>query len=139
MKQKKQMLQDSLNSTRAAIEGGIVVGGGVALLRASLAVKQQLKLEGGEAVGAACAFTACLAPFKQIVANSNLESAVVLNQILEQKETVGFNAQNEKIEDLLKAGIIDPLKIVNNGLKYASSAATVVLLSEVLIGNAPEE
>lgn len=139
MKQKKQMFQDSLNSTRAAIEEGIVPGGGVALLRASRSCEGQLDLIGEEVIGMRCVLRACEAPFRQMVANSGLDSSVLLEEVLKKKEAIGFNAMSEKIEDLVQSGIIDPLKVVKSALKYAASAAGIILLSEVLIGNAPEE
>ncbi len=137
MKQKKQMFEDSLNSTQAAIEEGIVIGGGCALLRASKSVS--LELSGDESVGAKIVFKACEAPFKQIVSNTGFDSSVVLEEVLASGTHFGFNAMSEKVEDLLKAGVVDPAKVVKNGLRYAVSTAGVVLLSEALIGNAPEE
>lgn len=139
MKQKKQVFEDSLNSTRAAIEEGVVIGGAMALLRAAKAVEKELKLEEEEAIGAKITFDACMAPFRRIVANSGHDASVILQEVLSEKETMGFNAQTERVEDLLKAGLRDPLKVVKNGLKFAASAAGVVLLSECLIGEAKEE
>jgi chaperonin GroEL len=139
MKQKKQMFEDSLNSTRAAIEEGIVVGGGVALMNASKAAAASLKLTGDEAVGAQIVFKACEAPFRQIVANTGFDPSVIHNEVLAAGSQFGFNAQSEKVEDLLKAGVIDPAKTVKHALKYAISTAGIVLLSEVLIGDAPED
>jgi len=136
VKQKKQMYEDSLNSTRAALEEGIVIGGGCALLRASKAVS--LSLAGDEALGAQIVFKACEAPFKQIVLNTGLDSSVVLEEVLSAGAHFGFNALSEKAEDLLKAGVVDPAKVVKNALRFAVSSAGIVLLSEVLIGNAPE-
>ncbi len=137
MKQKKQMFEDSLNSTRAAIEEGIVIGGGCALLRA--AKSTLLKLTGDEALGASIVFRACEAPFKQIVSNTGLDSSVILGEVLSSGSNFGFNAMSEKVEDLVKAGVVDPAKVVKNALRFAVSTAGVVLLSEVLIGNAPED
>ncbi len=137
MKQKKQTFEDSLNSTRAAIEEGIVVGGGCALLRASKSAA--LKLSDEEAIGAQIVFKACEAPFKQIVSNTGFDSSVLLDEVLASGAHFGFNAMTEKVEDLLKAGIVDPAKVVKNAIRYAVSTAGVVLLSEALIGNAPEE
>lgn len=139
MKQQKQIYEDSLNSTRAAIEEGIVIGGGIAILRASKAAEKELKLTKDEEVGARMTFNACSAPFRQIVENSGFEASVYLEEALNQKETFGFNAENGKMEDLSKAGVHDPLKMVKSGLQFAASAAGVVLLSECLIGEAPEE
>ena len=137
MKQKKQMFEDSLNSTRAAVEEGIVIGGGCALLRASKSAI--LKLSGEEGIGAQIVFKACEAPFKQIATNTGFDSSVLLNEVLSAGEHFGFNAMSEKVEDLLKAGVVDPAKVVKNALRLAVSTAGIVLLSEVLIGNAPED
>jgi len=138
MKQRKQMFEDSLNSTRAAIEEGIVPGGGVALLKASLALNS-LSLQDDEKIGAHILQKACEAPLKQIVMNTGYDSSVILEQILAAGGNCGFNAVDEKVEDLLIAGVINPAKVVKNALKYAVSTAGIVLLSEALIGNAPEE
>lgn len=138
MKQKKQMFDDSLNSTKAALEEGIVPGGGVALLNASQAIKN-LKLNGDEAQGAAIVLQACEAPIKQIVNNAGFDGSVVLNEILKSPKNFGFNALNETVEDLVKAGVIDPAKVVKNTLLFAASTAGIVLLSEALIADADEE
>lgn len=138
LKQKKQMFEDSLNSTKAAIEEGIVPGGGIALLRASKALNK-LKLEGDEAIGAKIVISACETPFKQIVYNAGLDGAVLLFEVLQSKASFGFNAMTDKIEDLMVAGIIDPAKVVKNCLMHAASVAGIVLISEALIGDAPEE
>ncbi len=137
MKQKKQMFEDSLNSTKAAIEEGIVIGGGCALLRAIDSLS--LNLSGDEAIGAQIVFKACGAPFKQIVSNAGFDSSVIFNDVISKGLYFGFNAISEKVEDLLLSGIVDPAKVVKNALRYAVSTAGVILLSEVLIGNAPED
>lgn len=137
MKREKQRFEDSLNSTRAAIEEGIVIGGGVALVRASK--NCSLTLTGDEALGAQIVFKGCEAPFRQIVSNTGHDSSVVLSQVLSSESHFGFNATTEKVEDLLKAGVIDPAKVVKNALRFSASTAGIVLLSEVLIGNCPEE
>ncbi|MBS0629780.1 MAG: chaperonin GroEL [Verrucomicrobia bacterium] len=139
LKQKKQLFEDSLNSTRSAIEEGIVVGGGIALLRASKAIEKELKLSKEEEVGARITFESCSIPFKKLVANSGFDSSLFLEEILGEKEHVGFNVATGQVENLFKAGIFDPLKMVKNGLKSAISAAGVILLSECLIGDAAEE
>jgi chaperonin GroEL len=138
MKQKKQMFDDSLNSTRAALEEGIVPGGGVALLNASKVIKD-LKLEGDEAVGAKIVLYACEAPIKQIANNAGFDGSVILSEVLKSPKNYGFNALTEKVEDLVAAGVIDPAKVVKNTLTYASSTAGIVLLSEALIAEADEE
>jgi len=139
MKQKKQLFEDSLNSTKAAIDQGIVPGGGIALLRASHAISK-LKLDKEEMIGAEILLQACYAPFRQIVANAGHDSSMLLDQILSAKHpAIGFNALTEKVENLLESGVVDPAKVVKNSLSHAVSMACVVLLSEALIGNAPEE
>lgn len=138
MKQKKQMFDDSLNSTKAALEEGIVPGGGVALLNASRALKN-LALEGDEAIGAKLVLQACEAPFKQIVYNTGFDGSVLLNEVLKSPKNFGFNALTEKVENMIDAGVIDPAKVVKNTLTYAASAAGIVLLSEALITDAEEE
>lgn len=138
LNQKKQIFEDSLNSTKAAHEMGILPGGGIALLHARKVIKD-LSLLDEEAVGAQIVYTACQEPFKQILANSGFDGALLLEELLSQKETFGFNVLSGKIEDLIQSGIIDAAKLVIHALRYAASSASIVLLSEVLIGNAPEE
>jgi chaperonin GroEL len=138
MKQKKQMFDDSLNSTRAALEEGIVPGGGVALLNASKEINN-LKLVGDEAVGAKIVLHACEAPLKQIAFNTGFDGSVILNEVLQSPNNFGFNVLTEKVEDLIAAGVIDPAKVVKNALTYAASAAGIILLSEALIAEADEE
>lgn len=138
LKQKKQMFEDSLNSTKAAIEEGIVPGGGVALLRASHVI-DKLNLQNDEAVGAKVVKQACEAPIKQIVMNAGLDGSVVLAEVQTALTNFGFNALSEKVEDLVKAGVIDPAKVVKNALTYAASVAGIVLISEALIADAPED
>lgn len=138
MKKKKQMYEDSLNSTRAALEEGIVPGGGVALLRASRACAK-LDLSKEETVGAEILLKACEAPFKQIVTNTGYDSSVILNEVLAKGKSFGFNAITEIVEDLLKCGVIDPAKVVKSSLAHAVSMAGIVLLSEALITDAKED
>ncbi len=138
MKQKKQIFEDSLNSTQAAQENGFVPGGGIALLRASQKIKD-LDLEKEEKLGAQIVFDACLAPFKQIIENCGKDSLIYLEEVLHKEKGIGFNALNEKVEDLIETHVIDPTKVVKNSLKFASSAAGVILLSEVLITDSQEK
>jgi chaperonin GroEL len=138
MQQKKQLFEDSLNSTKAALEEGVVPGGGVALLRAKEAI-DALKLQGDEALGAKIVATACEAPLKQIASNAGWDGSVVLNDVREAKPSFGFNAQTEKVEDLMAAGVIDPAKVVKTALTRAASAAGIVLISEALIADADED
>lgn len=132
MKKKKQMFEDSLNSTRAALEEGIVPGGGVALLRASLALDNS-SLDKEEQVGARILLRACEAPFRQIVQNAGFDPSVILNEVLGKDKTFGFNALTEKVEDLLQSGVIDPAKVVKQSIAHAVSVAGIVLLSEAAI------
>lgn len=138
LKQKKQMYEDSLNSTKAALEQGVVPGGGVALLRATQVISK-LKLEGDEALGAKAVAHACEAPIRQIIANTGEDPSMILFEVLKAKPTFGFNAITEQVEDMMGAGVIDPAKVVKNCLKNASSVAGIVLMSEALIADAPEE
>lgn len=138
MKQKKQTFEDSLNSTRAAIEEGIVLGGGVSLLHASQNIDIS-SLSKEEQLGALIVFKACEAPFRQIVLNTGLDPSLVLQEVLQKKGNFGFHAQTEQVEDLSKAGIMDPTKVVKHSLLFATSTAGIILLSEALIRNAPEE
>lgn len=139
MKRKKQMFEDSLSSTRAALEEGIVPGGGVALLKAKTAYKLNPSLTEEEKVGATVLLTACEAPFRQIVENTGFDPSVELEKVLEKQGSFGFNAKTEMVEDLILAGVLDAAKVVKNSLIYAVSAAGMVLLSEALIVNAKEE
>ena len=138
LKHKKQAFEDSLNSTKAAIEEGIVPGGGVALLRASKAAGE-LKLEGDELLGAKLFINACQAPLRQIAINAGFDGSVIFLEVTKAKQNFGFNAMTEIVEDLVLAGVIDPTKVVKNALIFATSAAGIVLISEVLIANAKEE
>lgn len=138
LKQKKQMFEDSLSSTKAALEEGIVIGGGIALLRAAKAARD-LKCEGDEAIGVNLVVKACETPAKQIAFNTGHDGSVILARLREGKDNEGFNALTETVEDLIVAGVIDPVKVVKNTLIYASSVAGIVLISEALIGDAPED
>jgi chaperonin GroEL len=132
MKRDKQLYEDSLNATRAALEEGIIAGGGSTLLRASKSLKLP-ELSKEEQVGAAILLKACEAPLRQIAKNTGFDPSIILQEVLEKKAPFGFNAISEKVEDLLKAGVIDPVKVVKNSLAHAVSMAGVVLLSEAVI------
>lgn len=138
LKQKKQLFEDSLSSTQAALEEGIVVGGGIALLRTG-ASALKLDLQGDEALGAKLVALACTQPIKQLAFNTGYDGSVILAEIEAAHENFGFNVLTEKVEDLLAAGVIDPVKVVKNCLMHAASVAGVVLISEALIGDAPKE
>jgi len=133
MKEKKARVEDALHATRAAVEEGIVPGGGVALLRASIAL-QNLKLEGDEQFGVAIVRRACEEPIRQIVQNCGTEGAVVVEKIkTNQNANFGFNAMTEQYEDLVSAGVIDPTKVTRTALQNASSIASLMLTTEALI------
>ncbi len=134
----KQLFADSLNSTRSAIEEGVVMGGGVALLRAQESCKK-LKLDTKEKLGAEILFRALQSPAKQILENAGHQSALLIDQILKEKPGFGFNVISEQMEDFSKTGLFDPLKVVKTSLTHAVSIATLVLTSEVLLTDAKED
>lgn len=139
MKWKKQLFEDSLNATKAALEHGVVVGGGMALLYAGQALKD-LHLTGDEALGVKIVLAACEAPFRQLVKNGGLNENVELKAVLQaSNKNFGFNANTGKIEDLQAIGIIDPAKVVKKAIELAASAAGVMLLSEALISEIAEK
>ncbi len=138
MKQKKQMMEDSLSSTKAAIESGIVAGGGVALLGAAKAI-DKLGLTGEEALGGLIVKSACEAPLRQLAHNAGIDGSIIIDQVSKAKEGFGLNMTTGEVEDLIKAGIIDPAKVVITALTHAASTAGVILLSEALIADAPDE
>ncbi|MCY3975081.1 MAG: chaperonin GroEL [Simkaniaceae bacterium] len=138
MKRRKQVLEDSLNSTRAAQESGFVPGGGVALLRAGEKLRT-MSFTGDEQIGAGIVADACVAPFRQIVENCGKDSSVYLAEVLNRGTEFGFNALTEEVENLIDSQIIDPAKVVKNAITFAASSAGVILLSEVLIADAQEE
>ena len=139
MKEKKARVEDALHATRAAVEEGIVPGGGVALLRASVAL-QNLKLEGDEQFGVTIVRRACEEPVRQIVLNCGTEGAVVVEKIKNHTTpNFGFNASTEQYEDLVKAGVIDPTKVTRTALQNAASIASLMLTTEAMICSIPEE
>ena len=137
LKEKKARFEDALNATRAAVEEGIVVGGGVALVRAQGAL-DGMELEGDEALGADIVRQALTAPLKQIAANAGLEGAVVLNNVRERNGDFGFDAATEEYGDLVEAGIIDPAKVVRVALQNAASVAGLLLTTETAVTEKPE-
>jgi chaperonin GroEL len=138
LKQKKQVFEDSLSSTKAAVEEGIVPGGGVALVRAKASLKS-LKLEEDEAIGAQLVAHACDTPLKQIATNTGFDGSVILMEVEKAGQNFGFNALTEKVEDLVKSGVVDPAKVVIHSLIHAASVAGIVLISEALIADAEED
>jgi chaperonin GroEL len=138
MKEKKARVEDAMHATKAAVEEGIVPGGGVALIRASKAL-DGLKLEGDQKIGVAIIRRAIEEPARWIATNAGLEGSIVVAQIKDGKGDEGFNAATEVYEDLVKAGVIDPAKVVRNALQNASSIASLLLTTEALISEIPEE
>ncbi|MBD3266231.1 chaperonin GroEL [bacterium] len=138
MKEKKARVEDALHATRAAIEGGIVPGGGVALLRGTAAL-DKLKLEGDEAVGAKVLLQAIEYPARQIAINAGLDGAVIAAKIKDATKNNGYNAMSGEIEDLVKAGIIDPAKVVLTALQNSASIAGLLLTTESSVVEMPED
>jgi chaperonin GroEL len=140
MKEKKARVEDALNATRAAVEEGIVPGGGVALLRCSKAVDALKKLEGDEKVGAMIVKRALEEPIRQIVENAGLEGSVIVEKVkAETVPTRGYDAESMEYVDMLQAGIIDPAKVERVALQNAASIASLLLTTEALITDIPEE
>ena len=138
MKEKKARVEDAMHATKAAVEEGIVPGGGVALLRASKAL-DELKLEGDQAVGVAIIRRAIEEPCRWIATNAGHEGSIVVAKVKEGKGDEGFNAATDNYEDLVKAGVIDPAKVVRNALQNASSIASLLLTTEALVSEIPED
>jgi chaperonin GroEL len=139
MKEKKARVEDALNATRAAVEEGIVPGGGVALLRASTKI-DGLKLEGDEKVGAMIVRRALEEPIRQIVENAGLEGSVIVEKVKAEKvATRGFDAETLEFVDMIDAGIIDPTKVERVALQNAASVASLLLTTEALVTDLPEE
>ena len=138
MKEKKARVEDAMHATKAAVEDGIVPGGGVALLRAQDAV-EKLKENGDIQVGINIVKRALEEPSRQIIANAGIEGAVILKELKEKGGNIGFNAATEKVEDLLKAGIIDPAKVTKSALQNASSIASLMLTTEAMISEIKEK
>jgi chaperonin GroEL len=139
MKEKKARVEDALNATRAAVEEGIVPGGGVALLRASTAI-DSLKLEGDEKVGAMIVKRALEEPIRQIVENAGLEGSVIVEKVKAEKVvTRGFDAESLEFVDMIQAGIIDPTKVERVALQNAASVSSLLLTTEALITDLPED
>ena len=139
MKEKKARVEDAMHATRAAVEEGIVPGGGVALVRCIPAI-DALKLEGDEKIGGNIVRRALEEPLRQIVGNAGEEGAIVLGRIRESKENnFGYNAQTNQFEDLVKAGVLDPTKVARTALQNAGSIASLMLTTEALVAEIPEE
>ena len=138
MKEKKARVEDALHATRAAVEEGIVPGGGTALLRTIPAI-EKLKLEGDEQIGVDILRNAVEAPLRSLAANAGLEGAVIVNDVQSKKGNNGFDVATEEYTDLIKAGVVDPAKVTRSALQNASSIAALLLTTECLITDVPEE
>ena len=138
MKEKKARVEDALHATRAAVEEGIVPGGGVALLRTRPAISK-LELEGDQQIGVSIIRSAVEAPLRALAANAGLEGAVIVEEVLKSKGNNGFNVATEKYEDLVKAGVVDPKKVTRTALQNAGSIAGLLLTTECLITEIPEK
>ncbi len=138
MKEKKARVEDALHATRAAVEEGIVPGGGVALVRCIAAV-EKMELTGDEQVGANIVKRAMEEPLRQIVNNAGLEGSVIVEHVKKEKKSVGFNVATEKYEDLYEAGVVDPTKVTRTALQNAASVASLLLTTEALVTEIPEK
>jgi chaperonin GroEL len=138
LKEKKARVEDAMNATRAAVEEGIVAGGGVALIRCAEAL-DDLELEGDQALGADILRQALTAPLRQIAENAGLEGAVVLNNVREKSGDFGLNAATEEYVDMVKAGLLDPTKVVRVALQNAASVAGLLLTTETAVVEKPQK
>src|SRR3954447_20910659 len=141
MKEKKARVEDAMHATRAAVEEGIVPGGGVALIRCTAAIEEvTAKLEGDEKTGANIVRRALEEPLRQIVGNAGEEGAIIVGRIRDSKDNAfGYNAQTDEFTDLVKAGVIDPTKVTRTALQNAGSIAALMLTTEALVSDIPEE
>jgi len=139
MKEKKARVEDAMHATKAAVEEGIVPGGGVALIRSSKAI-DKLTLEGDQKVGAEIVKRAVEAPLRWIATNAGVEGSIIVQKVRESKDAnFGYNAATDEYEDLVKAGVIDPTKVVRSALQNASSIASLLLTTEAMVSEIPEE
>src|SRR6187549_2091558 len=138
MKEKKARVEDAMHATKAAVEEGIVPGGGVALIRASKGL-ESIKLEGDQKVGAEIIKKAIEEPLRWIATNAGQEGSIVVSKVKDAKGDEGYNAGSDKYENLVSAGVIDPVKVVRTALQNASSIASLLLTTEALVSEIPEE
>ena len=138
MKEKKARVEDALNATRAAVEEGIVAGGGVALVRC-IPVLDKLEVKGDQELGVKILKRALEEPLRQIAENAGFEGSVVVDKVKNEKGAVGFNAETGKYEDLIEAGVLDPTKVVRHALQNAASVAGLMLTTEAMVAEKPEE
>jgi len=139
LKEKKHRIEDALSATRAAIEEGVVAGGGTALVRARKSVASVVEgLTGDEATGAQAVHNALAAPARLIADNAGYEGAIIVQQVEKAKGANGFNAATGEMVDMVKAGVIDPAKVTRAALQNAASIAALLLTTDVLVGDKPE-
>src|SRR5213079_2591912 len=138
MKEKKARVEDAMHATKAAVEEGIVPGGGVALIRASRVLKD-LKLGGDQQIGVNIVARAIEEPMRWIATNAGHEGSIVVQKVRDMKDTEAFNALTDTYEDLVKAGVSDPTKVVRSALQNSSSIASLLLTTEALVSEIPEE
>jgi chaperonin GroEL len=140
VKEKKDRVEDALNATRAAVEEGIVPGGGIALLRAKKSIGKLTSPNSDVQAGINIVLKALEAPVRQIAENSGVEGSIVVGKVLENKsETFGFDAQKEEYVDMVQAGIIDPAKVVRTALQDAASVAGLLITTEAMIAELPKD
>ena len=138
MKEKKARVEDALNATRAAVEEGIVPGGGVAYIR-TLAALEKMKLDGDQQIGVTIVKKSLEEPLKMIAANAGMEGSIVVEKVKEKKGAFGFNARTDEYEDMIAAGVIDPTKVTRFALQNAASVASLMLTTQCMIADKPEE
>jgi chaperonin GroEL len=140
LKEKKHRIEDALSATRAAIEEGIIAGGGAAFIHVLPALRNlREKTAGDEGVGVAIVLKSLEEPLKQIAANAGFEGSVVVEKVKNEKGSIGFNAQTFEYLDMFKAGIVDPLKVTRSALQNAASIASMLLTTDVLVADIPEK
>ncbi len=138
MKEKKARVEDALHATRAAVEEGVIPGGGVALLR-SIPALSAMKADGDELIGINIVRRALEAPIRFIAENAGVEGSVVVDKVKHEKGAFGYNAQTDVFEDLMKAGVIDPTKVARTALENAASISALMLTTEAVITDKPEK
>jgi len=138
MKEKKARVEDALHATRAAVEEGIIPGGGIGLLR-SVKILDSLKLTGDQAIGAAIVRRALEEPIRHLLSNAGIEGAVIIEKLKGEKDNVGFDVDKENIVDMLEAGVIDPTKVTRTALENAASISSLLITTECVIVDKPEK
>jgi chaperonin GroEL len=139
MKEKKARVEDALHATRAAVEEGIVAGGGVALIRSRSAIASLKGANHDQDAGIKIVVRALEEPLRQIVANAGAEPSVVLNKVTEGKGNHGFNAANETFGDMMEMGVLDPTKVVRTALQNAASVAGLILTTDAMVAELPKD